>query len=43
MLNNQNTRAGNIRQFEIFSSMNEDESIDLRAGITDLSYYEDKF
>ena len=41
MLNNQNTRAGNIRQFEIFSSMNEGESIDLRAGITDLSYYED--
>jgi len=40
MSNNLNTRAGNIRKFEIFSSLSTG-SMDIRAGITELSYFED--
>ncbi len=40
MSNNINTRSGNISQFQIFSSMGSG-SIDLRAGVTELNYYED--
>ena len=40
MANNRNTRSGNITKFEIFSSMSTG-LIDIRAGVTELNYYED--
>ena len=40
MIQNSNTRSGNIRVFDIFSSMGGG-MIDIRGGVTELSYFED--
>ena len=40
MIQNSNTRSGNIRTFDIFSSMGGG-MIDIRPGVTELTYFED--
>ena len=44
MANKDSTRAGNIREFELFQAKQEGgEGIDASDGVEDIKYYEDVF